>query len=158
MAWVVGHDASGAVALRTQNGGTGWTENAVPNTHDLFSCSAVDANHLWAGGYFGTVRHTQNGGSTWISTESTWPHGYDIYAVDDEYVFMVGWDIPAGEVAARTPGGVWTLVYAFGYRGLYGVTAIDVSNAWAVGAYGHIVSSNRRGGLDRAGFAHGRQP
>ena len=142
VAWVVGRDALGAVALRTQNGGTGWTKYSDPSTPDLFSCSAVDADHLWAGGYYGTVRHTQDGGSTWITAESTWPHGYDIYAVDDEYVFMVGWDNPAGEIAARTPGGAWNIVYAYGYRGLYGVTAVDVSNVWAVGAYGHIVSSN----------------
>jgi photosystem II stability/assembly factor-like uncharacterized protein len=105
---------------------------------DLFAVSVVDANVVYAAGYYGAIYKTTDGGTSWTKQDTgTLKSLYDISMADADKGWAVG---QMGLVLRTTDGGrTWipqpNLKEKEGAQ-LFGVRAIDGNTAWAVGEWG----------------------
>ena len=53
------------VIVRTDNGGTTWTESSAGTNSPLLSVSFADENNAWICGVNGTILHSDNDGDSW---------------------------------------------------------------------------------------------
>jgi photosystem II stability/assembly factor-like uncharacterized protein len=163
-AWAVGPDNSnGSVILGTTNGGTTWTTETFPNAGltTLEDVSFVNASDGWAVGQScpltgcaGVIFATTNGGTTW-STQAFPPALVGKFAIlygVDFVNALDGWAVGqscvmtacGAAIVATTNGGsswaVQTLPNQLGsaYGVLLGVSFVDSTNGWAVGATNDI--------------------
>ena len=104
---------------------------------DLYAVTAVGADHLWAGGYFGAIYRTVDGGKNWKKLDSKTDQAiYDISFADDKNGWAVG---RRGFVIHTTDGGdTWEnqTIPRQPPQHLFAVRAVDASTAWAVGDWG----------------------
>ena len=104
---------------------------------DLYAVTAVGADHLWAGGYFGAIYRTADGGKNWTKLDSKTDQSiYDISFADEKNGWAVG---RRGFVIHTTDGGDnWELqkIPREPAQHLFAVRAVDASTAWAVGDWG----------------------
>jgi len=105
---------------------------------DLFGVSVVDARTIVAGGYYGTIYRSEDGGNTWAKQETgTLRSIYDVAMADAQKGWAVG---QSGLILRTTDGGkTWTPqpnVKEQEGAQLFGVTALDGNTAWAVGEWG----------------------
>lgn len=61
-----------SVIFRTVDGGTTWNNTfpAGSGQFDLFAVTVADVDTAWAGGLFGTVLKTDDGGNTWVQQQA----------------------------------------------------------------------------------------
>lgn len=105
---------------------------------DLFAVSAPTPTHVVAGGYWGSVYVSDDGGVTWKKGESgTRNLIYDVSMADDKKGWAVG---QAGMILRTEDGGhTWTPQPNNKMEEdthLFAVQAIDANTAWAVGEWG----------------------
>ena len=104
---------------------------------DLYSVAAVGENHAWAGGYFGAVYRTTDGGGSWQKLETGTQKSINAIAFADE---RNGWVVGRqGFLVHTTDGGTtWErqTVPRFPQQHLFGVHAIDAKRVWLVGGWG----------------------
>jgi len=148
-AWVVG---SGGIILKTTDGGDNWSEKidkTLGLMDNLRSVSAIDANTAWAASN-GIIFKTTDGGATWARIcQSLDVEFYDVCAVDENNVWVVG---RAGDASSGTGfiykstdgGATWTPQYTLPGTPK-GVSAIDSSTAWVVGSNGIILKTTDGG-------------
>ena len=129
---------NGHVAHST-NAGQSWDVSEL----DLGGVSAIfflDALHGWTAG--GAMRHTTDGGQTWI-TDNSWGSMYDLFFIDTQR----GWSCGNGGVAyTTTDGGLsWTGVTTPAGATLSSIWFQDATNGWAVAINGRILRSTTGG-------------
>jgi photosystem II stability/assembly factor-like uncharacterized protein len=104
---------------------------------DLYSVSAVGENHVWAGGYFGSIYRSVDGGKSWRKLESGTEKSINAIGFADE---RNGWAVGRqGYVVRTTDGGdTWERqsIPRHPQQHLFAVTAIDKDRAWIVGTWG----------------------
>lgn len=163
--WVSGSikPVSDVCVLRSADGGLTWAlpyrQGGVGFFGDL---QMVTSEVGYAAG--GGLRRTGDGGATWTTDQGnvpdppgTWhavgPDGYvyGLAVVDEGQVWTAGYDgAIAGVIYHRVPGrpqpdpanpnvnAPWWLEWAVTYRGMYGISAVNQTTAWAVGYAGFI--------------------
>jgi photosystem II stability/assembly factor-like uncharacterized protein len=104
---------------------------------DLYAATAIGDSHLWAGGYFGAIYRTTDGGSTWQKLDSgTGKSIYDISFADQNNGWAVG---RRGLILHTTDAGdTWSRQQSprFPVRHIFAVHAVTPDMAWAVGDWG----------------------
>lgn len=105
---------------------------------DLFAVSVVDAEHVVAAGYWGSIYTSFDGGESWQKGRTpTEDLLYDVSMADAEHGWAVG---QLGLILRTEDGGrTWTRQESGkGERGthLFGVHALDSRHAWTVGTWG----------------------
>ena len=147
-AWAVegaGAWPSGGDPILKTTDGVNWVEVYSNPSHWFCGISAVDANTAWAVGGGGLILKTINGGETWdpqTSGISTTLRG--VSAVNADTAWAVGQN---RRILNTTDGGVtWEVQYSSGTSEgfLYGVSAADAKNVWAVG-YDRILNTTDGG-------------
>jgi len=114
---------------------------------DLFGVTALDDKQVVAGGYYGTIYRSQDGGQTWKkSPTGTLRSIYDVSIAPSGQGWAVG---QSGLVLRTTDGGnTWTpqpnAKEAEGSH-LFAVYALDGNTAWAVGEWGSRISTDDGG-------------
>lgn len=114
---------------------------------DLFGVSVVDANQVVAGGYYGTIYRSQDGGQSWKkSPTGTLRSIYDVSISPSGQGFAVG---QSGLVLRTTDGGnTWTPQPNPKEKEgshLFAVYALDGNTAWAVGEWGSRIFTDDGG-------------
>jgi photosystem II stability/assembly factor-like uncharacterized protein len=105
---------------------------------DLFSVSPVGENRVVAGGYWGSIYTSADGGESWARAETNTKHlVYAVSMADDQRGWAVG---QVGLVLRTEDGGLtWTPQpndkVEQGVH-LFAVQALDAQRAWAVGEWG----------------------
>ena len=155
--WAGGSDpSSGALALRSVDGGSTWTQSLVPApspyvAYIVYGMSAVDADKAWAGGwsYFdrlgGFISRTNDGGGVWNPQfGGRWVPISCVSAVD-ETTAWAGTNYLGSEVniIRTTDGSTWSLVYGeiVGAPAIYGISSVDANTVWGVGGQGMILKT-----------------
>lgn len=104
---------------------------------DLYAATAIGDDYLWAGGYFGAIYRTQDGGKNWERQQSgTEKSIYDISFADERNGWAVG---RRGLILHTSDGGeTWTRQESprFPVRHIFAVHAVSPEIAWAVGDWG----------------------
>lgn len=139
-AWVVGEDG---LILKTSNGGQDWSyqiETSMGLRDDLICVSAVDADNAWAASRE-IVFKTTDGGENWTEVSRSYEYDitvYDLYAVDENNVWVVGGQSGNGVIYRTSDGGnSWALqYYYFSPPYFTTVSAVDETTAWVAGANG----------------------
>lgn len=114
---------------------------------DLYAVSAVDANTIVAGGYYGTIYRSLDGGESWVKAPTgTHRSVYDIAMASAQ----VGWAVgQSGLILRTTDGGAsWQSqpnVKEQEGAQLFAVFAIDGNTAWAVGEWGSRIFTDDGG-------------
>lgn len=105
---------------------------------DLFAVSAPDAHTVVAGGYYGAIYRSTDGGETWSrGATNTQRSIYDVSMATAD----AGWAVGQSGLLLRTTdgGATWapqkTVKEDEGAQ-LFGVHAIDANTAWVVGEWG----------------------
>jgi photosystem II stability/assembly factor-like uncharacterized protein len=135
--WAVGQ---AGIILRTEDGGSTWTEQENPKqgegTH-LFAVHAIDANTAWAVGDWGTRIFTDDGGKSW--------QDFSLVITEDHPQFV--WLSPSEQERVRTGQKVFEDV------GLTDVFCLPQpsQSCWIIGEFGYIFRSETGGsGWERA--------
>jgi hypothetical protein len=146
--------------------GTSWTQTPLPQPGSpggaLTGVTALPSGDAWAVSLDGTADHWN--GSAWNAVELPSPKGastnvqgggvlpFAIASRSAHDVWVVGsWDNPEtggeGTLVEHWNGTSWKVVRSptprFSFAWLYGVSALSVKDAWAVGAYTNDVGENR---------------
>lgn len=104
---------------------------------DLYAATAIGDSHLWAGGYFGAIYRTQDGGQNWEKLQSgTEKSIYDISFADEKTGWAVG---RRGLILHTSDGGEnWTRQQSPRHpvRHIFSVHAVTPDIAWTVGDWG----------------------
>lgn len=105
---------------------------------DLFSVAVIDDQRVVAGGYFGAIYLSEDGGETWVKRETgTQRSFYDVSMGDPQRGWAVG---QVGMIFRTEDGGLtWTRQpNAKEEQGvhLFSVHAVDGDTAWVVGEWG----------------------
>jgi photosystem II stability/assembly factor-like uncharacterized protein len=129
--------SSGAVALKTTNGGEDWNSTILSNNAYVFSVTFTDSDHGYAAGCLnagssGAVFKTSNGGSNW--SYSSFPATYGMYDVEftsSQIGYTCGW---LGKIYKTVNGGTnWTNVNSGTTNVLRWMSAVDEQNVFIVG-------------------------
>jgi len=149
--WIAG---GGGTILHTADGGLTW-EDQYTGGSGFSSIYFTDLNNGWVVGGHGCRYRTTDGGSTWIYKGKSAPSLAtssleSVYFTDPMNGWAVGWTSggpfgsPSGILFMSTnDGGInWEDVPFPTSSGLYGITAVDPQNAWAVGRNGIIISTS----------------
>lgn len=105
---------------------------------DLYTVSAPTAQKVVAGGYWGAIYHTEDGGQTWSRAKSgTNSLIYGVSMADERR----GWAVGQRGMILRTEDGGRTWARQKNVKEeqgthLFSVHAIDANSAWAVGEWG----------------------
>ena len=129
---------------QTTDGGATWTQRKL-DTSDHLTSLATAGQHLWAGGFGGTIFHSPDAGATWLRQPTTATRAIkDIFFLDHRHGWAVGWVGPhsphrrrrhdLGRI--RTPATGWTLA-SIRFR--------DPLNGWIAGPFGQILRSQDGG-------------
>lgn len=114
-----------------------YAEGAIDLPDDLYAVTAIGTEHMWAGGYFGAIYRTTDGGKSWRKLNSLTDQSiYDIDFADEKNGWAVG---RRGFVIHTTDGGdTWEpqVIPRKPAQHLFAITAIDSNTAWAVGDWG----------------------
>lgn len=114
-----------------------YAEGEIDLPDDLYSVTAVGADHLWAAGYFGAIYRTTDAGKNWRKLDGMTDQSiYDIDFADEKSGWAVG---RRGFVIHTTDGGdSWELqsIPRKPSQHLFAITAITPNTAWAVGDWG----------------------
>lgn len=112
---------------------------------NLYSVSTTGAREAWAAGAFGTIVHTDDGGSTWErQTSNTTEHLFGIGFTGSHN----GWAVGRSGVILRTRDGgeIWEIQDSpLDDRHLFDVAAIDANTAVAIGDWGSVVRTTDGG-------------
>ncbi len=114
---------------------------------DLYTVSMPDPDHIVAGGYWGSIYYSHDGGHTWKQGESgTKRLIYGISMADAQRGWAVG---QLGTILRTEDGGVtWKLQdnpkVAEGVN-LFAVEALDANTAWVVGEWGTRIFTDNGG-------------
>jgi photosystem II stability/assembly factor-like uncharacterized protein len=149
--------------LESVDGGATWT--LVFRASDVGSFNKLQMISSSAGFAAGSgLRYTADGGATWHQEQNNIPnppgtyHGvgpdgyvYGLTVVDQTHIWTAGYDgYSAGVIYHRVPerpqpdpanpngNTPWWLEWARDYRGMYGISAVSQTTAWAVGYAGFI--------------------
>jgi photosystem II stability/assembly factor-like uncharacterized protein len=98
--WMVG--GNGEDIVKTTDGGDTWFVQHTPAQYTLSSIHFSDPNNGWAGGYYGTLIRTTNGGATWTPQDPQIPeytHVLDVSSTSP----MRGWISGYGGGAQSRP-------------------------------------------------------
>jgi len=136
--FVVGWGASsGAVALRTVNGGLEWDSTILSNGAFVFSVTFTDPDHGYAagclnGGASGAVFKTSNGGDSWSYSNFSATYGlYDVEFADTDIGYACGW---LGKIYKTTNGGSsWAPVSSGTSDVLRWMSIVDENTGYIVG-------------------------
>ncbi len=147
VAWAAG---AGGIVLRTTNAGAAWQE-MIDTTqgfrNDLNCVDAVDADTAWAGGD-GVLVKTTDGGANWdVVYTSGSTRIFDICALDENDLWVVGIDGNNGFIYKTADGGAnWSLQYYLEGTAFTAVSAVDADTAWVSGWNGVILKTTDGGG------------
>ncbi len=163
--WICGNISPGgdACVLRTGDGGLTWSLVYRAGGVGAFGDLQMVTPEI---GYVAgsSVRRTFDGGGTWQFEQGNLPNPpgtlhnvgpdgyvYGMSVVDQDHVWTAGYDgYIAGMIHHRVPerpqpdpanpngNTPWWLEWAVNYRGMYGISAVNSTTAWAVGAAGFI--------------------
>jgi PKD repeat protein len=136
--FAVGWGAStGAVALKTTNGGADWTSTVLSFGAYVFSVNFTDEDHGYAagclnGGAAGAVFKTINGGDSWTHSTFSSTYGmYDVEFANSQTGFTCGW---LGEIRKTTNGGSsWSSINSGTTNVLRWMSIVDENNGFIVG-------------------------
>ena len=92
-----------------------FAEGEIDYFDELYTVTAVDRDHVWVAGYFGSIYRSRDGGETWQR-------------------------IPSGD--QKLPSGTSGLIYQ---KSIYDISFADEQNGWAVGRRGWIVHTTDGG-------------
>jgi len=129
---------------QTTDGGATWTQRKL-DTSDHLTSLATAGQHLWAGGFGGTIFHSPDAGATWLRQPTTATRAIkDIFFLDHRHGWAVGWvglilrteDGGTTWEEIRTPATGWTLA-SIRFR--------DPLNGWIAGPFGQILRSQDGG-------------
>jgi photosystem II stability/assembly factor-like uncharacterized protein len=149
--------------LRTADGGRTWTIACRSSSLGFFSKLQMFSPSLGFAGGSG-LRNTSDGGVTWIREQNNIPNPpgtyhdvgpdgyvYGLTVVDANHVWTAGYDgYSAGVIYHRVPerpqpdplnpngNSPWWLEWALDHHGMYGISALSQTIAWAVGYQGYI--------------------
>lgn len=142
IAWV----AAGVRAYTTSNGGSSWTEVALPplgfNPSYLGVTTFGDGSILFVG-TSGTMRRSSDGGATWVDLKTGWRGGFN--AVDFP-TGTDGWVVgDAGAIFHTSDGVTWAQQTVPRSDYLYGVSFASATTGWAVGENGLILATTDGG-------------
>ena len=116
-----------------------WKSQESGILYGLYGVSAVDATHIWAVGWYGTILFYD--GANWSAQTSGTISGlYGVSAVDATHVWTVG---AGGKILFYN--GVWAPEASGTTEHLYGVSAVDVNHVYAVGSNGTILFKHNGG-------------
>ena len=121
-----------------------WLAQTSGTTQTLNGVSFVDADHGWAVGGGGTIRHTINGGARWTAqTSGTTQTLYGVAFADADN----GWAVGGGGTILRTTNGgaSWSAQKSGTTQTLYGVAFADAAGGWAVGNRGAVLHTANGG-------------
>ena len=123
-----------------------YAEGEIDLPDDLYAVTAIGTDHLWAGGYFGAIYRTTDGGKSWRKLNGLTDQSiYDISFADEKNGWAVG---RRGFVIHTTDGGdTWELqsISRKPPQHLFAVKAISPTTAWAVGDWGGRYYTNDGG-------------
>jgi photosystem II stability/assembly factor-like uncharacterized protein len=124
------------------------TEPGVIDIYDdLFSVSVPSKDHVVAGGYWGAIYVSEDGGNTWKKGETgTRRLIYGVSMADD----LHGWAVGQTGLILRTEDGGYTWTKQKTSKEeegthLFSVHAIDANTAWAVGDWGTRIYTDSGG-------------
>jgi photosystem II stability/assembly factor-like uncharacterized protein len=120
---------------RTSTSGSSWIACSVPaNTYRAVTW--IDGTTVVVVGNAGAILRSTDSGTTWTTVHSG---GSDVY--DVSFSGSTGWAVGLnGTILRSTNGGAsWTAEYATTSQHLYGVSAVNSTTAWAVGAAGTCI-------------------
>jgi len=130
--------------LHTSNGGETWEPQTPDTKQHLFGVRALDAQHVWAVGDWGTIISSADGGASWqnhpldrdiILNAEAWP--------DALHGWIVG---EGGAILATTDGGAtWADQHSGVEKTLFGTCFTDAQHGWAVGLDGLILRTTDGG-------------
>ena len=141
-AWV----AAGLRAYTTSNGGSTWSEVALPplgfNPSYLGVTTFGDGSILFVG-TSGTMRRSSDGGTTWVDLKTGWRGGFN--AVDFP-TGTDGWVVgDAGAIFHTNDGVTWEQQAAPQFDYLYDVSFANATTGWAVGERGAVIATTDGG-------------
>ena len=156
--WVIGPPYYGGTpcVLRSADGGATWAETCSSDFgNGTLRIRMASPTVGYIGGYGpytsnwnGIVRRTTDGGATWASDNGFVPNGviYGLTAPDADHVWTAG-NLNAGNLGViyhRLPGTppTWAKEWtSSSIASLFGISAVDVTTAWAVGSGGLILKT-----------------
>ena len=160
--WIISE--RGSFSLRTTDSGVTWKRQFFDSTLLRSDGFILDGDHAWAALQSGRVLSTANSGDTWDSHEgiNTVQIGTTgVFFLDQQHGWIAGWRgkqqgltsgvqfvkyLTDGMVARTTDGGrSWTRVDSDTGRFLWDVVFKDQNRGWAVGSFGHAMSSSDGG-------------
>jgi photosystem II stability/assembly factor-like uncharacterized protein len=114
-----------------------FAEREIDYYDDLYSATAVGADHLWVAGYFGSIYRTRDGGKSWTKLpSSTQKSIYGISFADEQNGWAIG---RRGFIIHTTDGGdTWERQSTPRQpaQHMFAIHAIDASRAYMVGEWG----------------------
>ncbi|HEX8130160.1 MAG TPA: carboxypeptidase regulatory-like domain-containing protein [Pyrinomonadaceae bacterium] len=131
-------DGSGAIVLRSRDGGATWAEVTTPFRHHtraaFYAVHFINQTTGWVAGSSGNVIKTTNGGSTWtdVSVPTELPLS-DVSFADANNGWVVGY---GGVIFRTTDGGAtWQQINAGTSEAVLSVNAVSPTVAW-IACYG----------------------
>lgn len=136
----------GGTILKTNNGGSSWTEQNSGTIQDLTEVQFIDDQTGWIVGLGGTILKTTDGGETWQSqVPPTSVNLFDAHFTD----LQTGWAVGEyGTILKTSDGGITWQTQNSGLttQMLFGVYFIDNQTGWAVGWHG-VIRKTTDGGM-----------
>jgi len=91
--------------LFTSDGGATWTEQTVPGSEGIFALDFVSPEQGWGAGGPGLIIHTEDGGQSWVTQQSSNPTG-DPPIVDVQFIDAHrGWALRSDGILLKTTTG-----------------------------------------------------
>ncbi|MBU1671960.1 MAG: hypothetical protein KKF41_14085 [Actinobacteria bacterium] len=144
-AWAVGNEGA---LIHTTNGGATWVAQTA-TSQKLRGVHALSPTVAWICGFNGEIYKTYDAGATWNRQPTPTDNIlYDIWAVDNDVAWSVGYDdfvLDEGITLKTTADGAdWHFQYG-STQNLLGVSAVNSQIAWAVGMNGEILKTTNGG-------------
>jgi photosystem II stability/assembly factor-like uncharacterized protein len=146
--WSIGANGSASLILKTSDAGLSWTSQEVPiitgASSSLNCVHFINSQVGWAGGVYGIILKTVDGGETWELKNSSL-----IYSINSIFFTSnnIGWAVGTlGTILSTTDGGeTWNEVESSTNYDLSSITFSSDQKGCIVGSY--TILSTQNGGL-----------
>ncbi len=135
--------SQGGVLLTTEDGGSSWRQERLPQLDDVWQVIFRDGMTGWIiAGY--SAYHTEDGGRTWVRQRlgrPVYPYFRRLRFVTPQVAWLVGKDV----YVSRDGGTTWTSRRPFGTVDLYDIACFTADECIAVGDYDAVLTTTDGG-------------